>query len=237
MIAAPGPSLTDEVAEAVQLSGWPTIAVQDAYRLMPWADVVYGCNASWWRVHQDCGGFAGEKWASHGVKGHDSKLEAARNWGVRLVEGRHGEGFSTNPEFIHYGSNSGFQAINLALLFGCKKIVLVGYDMRYVGGKPHFFGSHRDGLFQCPDHQYRNDVKTYRRAKVPDGVAITNATEGSALDCYPIMPLEKALEGKCTEDVPLHAERKRGGSESGREAGHSGVGSALGDAQEVRGAA
>jgi hypothetical protein len=162
---------------------------------MPLADVLYGCNASWWRVHRDCNGFKGEKWSSCGVRnGDDEKKEVATKWGVRLVGGKHGDGFSSDPGFIHYGSNSGFQAINLAILFGCKRIVLVGYDMRFVGGRPHFFGAHKDGLFQCPDHQYRSDVKAFRKAVVPEVVAIINATPDSALDCYPFMTLEKALE-------------------------------------------
>ena len=110
------------------------IAVNDAYRLFPDAAVLYACDSEWWDVHGGCPDFAGEKWSSHSVDagGHNDKREVAKKYGLKLVEGRDRDGFSFDPACIHYGSNSGFQAVNLAILFGAKRIVLVGFDMRGV---------------------------------------------------------------------------------------------------------
>lgn len=186
-MAAPGPSLTDSVVREVRESRLRTIAVQDAYRVMPWADALYACNPSWWRVHRDCNGFAGEKWSTHedGAIHLNDKTDAARAWGVKLVGGRDGQGFSLDPGVIHYGSNSGFQAINLAILKGCTRIVLIGFDMRRVDGRSHFFGEHPDDLRR--DTDYSAFIRPFELAAkaLPPHIEILNATPGSALKCFP----------------------------------------------------
>jgi len=189
VVAAPGPSLASAV-DHVRASNWPVIAVQDAYRLLPEADILYGCDAKWWNHHRGCPDFRGEKWSSHNHKDHaDDKRVVAELFNINLINGKAGAGFSTDPKLIHYGDNSGFQAINLAIVCGANHIVLVGYDMRHVDGKAHFFGDHPQGLFQRKE--YDSFVKKF--APPPEGVTIINATPGSALNAYPIMTLEKAL--------------------------------------------
>ena len=157
---------------------------------MPWADVLYGCDAKWWNEHNGCPGFQGEKWSSHD-EGTNKKLAEAEKYGLNLVRGSSDAGFSTDPEVICYGSNSGFQAINLAILMGAKEIVLVGFDMRRVDGVSHFFGEHPPPLRVGMD--YERFVPHFHRAKVPDGVSILNATPGSALECFPMVNLSEAL--------------------------------------------
>lgn len=192
IVAASGPSLTQEVADACR--GRRAIAVNDAWRLMPWADILYSCDAAWWRVHNGCPDFHGEKWSSHSAetnnKDNDDLLARA---GVRLVAGQAGDTFSTDPRVIHYGNNSGFQAINLAILLGARRIVLVGFDMRVVDGKRHFFGNHPEPLSNRIEYSYF--VPTFANAArhLPAGVTILNATPGSALKCFPAVPLELAL--------------------------------------------
>lgn len=187
------------------------IAVADSYRLMPWAQVVYGCDTSWWEVHQTCGGFAGEKWACHEqdrnpaeIHGND-KRDIADRYGVNLVNGRDGDEFSFDQSFIRYGSNAGFQAINLAILFGATRIVLVGFDMRHVGGKAHFFGDHPPSLRRLDDDGYRGFVKRFERAAkvLPPHISIVNATPGSALTCFPMMDFHAAIQ----PDGVLHRHR------------------------------
>jgi len=67
--------------------------------------------------------------------------------------------------------------------------VLVGFDMRQVGGRAHFFGDHPEGLRNNTD--FRGFITAFRQAQAP--VPIVNATPGSALDCYPMVTLEEAL--------------------------------------------
>jgi len=193
VVAGSGPSLTREIAYRCQ--GAAAIAVNDAYQLFPDAAVLYACDAEWWEVHGGCPDFAGEKWSSHSVDtgGHNDKREVAEKYGLKLVEGRDRDGFSFDPACIHYGSNSGFQAINLAILFGAKRVVLVGFDMRVVDRKRHFFGDHPAPLRN--DGGYGSFIRTFARAakSLPDNIQIINATPCSALKCFPIMELQNAL--------------------------------------------
>ncbi|MPZ58445.1 MAG: hypothetical protein GEU91_18520 [Rhizobiales bacterium] len=190
IVAATGPSLTPGVADACH--GHRVVAVNDAYRLLPFADVLYACDTKWWDVHAGCSGFAGERWSCHGDAVHNDKRLAAERYGLMLVRGRDAEGFSLDPSRIHYGSNSGFQAINLAILFGAKRIVLVGFDMR-VNGTRHFFGDHPSPLLNSSD--YVKWVPIFARAArmLPPEIEIINATPGSALTCFPMMDLADGL--------------------------------------------
>ena len=197
IVAATGPSLTKDVAgrcqRAHEAGTHAVIAVNDAWRLMPFAQLLYASDAAWWRVHDGCPGFAGEKWSSHHAPGND-KLAAAERHGLNLVRGRAGKGFSFDPERIHYGSNSTFQAVNLAILMGVKRIVLVGVNMQALDGRSHFFGDHPPGLRSCSS--YRNFIGAFEAAAaiLPDDIEILNATPASALRCFPGIDLDRALQ-------------------------------------------
>lgn len=196
IVAATGPSLTREVAE--QCRGHRVIAVNDAYRLLPFADVLYACDEKWWNLHKGCPSFAGEKWSSHSVA-DNPKLECAKRWGLNLVAGRAEEFFSTDPALIHYGSSSGYQGINFAIhrLAGARRrIVLVGFDMRtpmLLGQKRHFFGDHPNPLSNVS--RFEDFIPNMQRAaaNLPEGLQIINATPDSALTCFPKMDLADAL--------------------------------------------
>ena len=201
IVAATGVSLTPEVAETCRRSRCPVIAVNDAYRLLPFADILYACDGAWWDTHKGCAEFAGEKWSSHGEASHNDKRLHGERYGLTLVRGsqclQHGRGgrcadgdiFSTDPTHIHYGGNSGFQAINLAMLFGARRIVLVGFNMDNQG---HFFGAHPRPLRNV-DHSRTVMTFTHAWRHLPAGVETINATPGSLLRGFPRMSLDEAL--------------------------------------------
>src|SRR6185436_11324743 len=107
VVVATGPSLTKDIAQRVRmarwLDGWRVVCVNDAYRLLPHADVLYACDWSWWRHHQGAKAFTGERWTCHGTSAAfcDDKSLVAHEFDVRLVEARNGAGFSTDQRFIH----------------------------------------------------------------------------------------------------------------------------------------
>ena len=163
---------------------------------MPWADVLYGCEPRWWNAHKNCDGFEGVKWSTHDKNTtSNDKIALAEQYGINLVRGTVAKGFSTDPGVIHYGDNSGFQTLNLAVLLGSPYIVLVGFDMRHIAGKSHFFGDHPADLFQRKE--YESFRIHFNRASPPDGVQIINATPDSGLKCYPMMELEESIENYC----------------------------------------
>lgn len=190
IVAATGPSLTSEVAATCRKSRLPIVAVSDAIMLVPWAEVVYSCDAAWWDSHRGCGWFQGEKWSSHSLKPRNDKTEAQAAYGLRLVAGADRAGFSLDPGLIHYGGNSGFQAINLAILMGAEYVVLVGFDLR---GNDHFFGRHPPELDRGGDRGRFIPAFEDAARMLPGYITIVNATPGSALTCFPMRPLAEAL--------------------------------------------
>lgn len=193
VVAATGPSLTKEIAD--RCAGFPVVAVNDAYRLFPNAAVLYACDERWWRHHNGAPDFKGECWSSHGNLSSNNKLAAAEKWRLRLVRGRDEEGFSQDPAFIHYGMNSGYQALNMALhLIGWRgRILLLGFDMTIIDGQRHFFGDH-------PPHIQRNTkyepwIRAFNRAaaQLPEGVEILNGSKRSALECFRKVDIDHAF--------------------------------------------
>lgn len=156
----------------------------------PWADVLYGADAAWWRKAQGGAGFEGLK-----VALQENEFRA-----VKVLHHDHAPGLSFDPGTLHTGSNSGYQAINLAVLLGAKRIVLAGYDMKPApDGKLHWHGSHRpeDGLRNPePSRSFANWIAAFE-TMMPDlakaGVDVINATPGSALTCFPMAELEDVI--------------------------------------------
>jgi hypothetical protein len=189
-VAETGPSLTTAVANQVESAAdrFFIIAVNDAYRVIPSAHVLYACDAKWWEVHEGCPGFAGEKWSSHGET--NDKRSCAEKFGLKLVEGKHADTFGIDR--VHYGSNSGFQAVNLAMLFGFTRIILTGFDMHNRAGR-HFFGDHPKGLLNNDRYESFVPAFEYAAKHLPAGIEVINATPGSAITCFPMMDLPDAL--------------------------------------------
>jgi len=194
IVAAPGPSLTPELAE--QTHGYNVVAVNDSYRLLPHATVLYAADADWWRVHGGVPNFHGEKLTTWGK---DTKSVASQFRLNAIESARFEKGFSFKPGLIHRGqNNSGFQAVNVALLRGANPVVMIGFDMHGT----HFFGEHEPPLRrwdrQRQARNYARWIEGFNKAKdlLPPHIRIINATPGSALKCFPIMTLQEALNAE-----------------------------------------
>jgi hypothetical protein len=93
------------------------------------------------------------------------------------------------------GGNSGFQCFNLAVQFGVRRIVLVGFDMRLDHGT-HWHGKHPKGLNNPGELLMIHWRKAFNDAarEVADlGVEVINASPISLITAYPVMPLRAAL--------------------------------------------
>lgn len=152
--------------------------------------MLYGCDGAWWRKAQGAAGFKG------------LKLSADRATCARLAEVHHvavAEGcddiITEVPGHVGAGGNSGFQALNLAVQFGARTIILVGFDM-HIGAGVHWHGKHPPGLNNpgpatVARWRAKLDAQAARVAAL--GVTVLNASPGSALTAYPKMTLEEAL--------------------------------------------
>lgn len=167
---ASGPSLTAAQVDYVRGKA-VVIAVNDNYRMAPWADHVYACDRSWWNNHaatvrETC---SGRLWTK--------SKEAAEKYALNHV--------------LLPGNNSGFQAIHLANRLGAARIILIGYDMQHTGGKAHWFGNHPAGFRNADGvEKWRN---AFNRLNTEIPAPIINCTIDTALTCFPRRNLEDVL--------------------------------------------
>lgn len=100
------------------------------------------------------------------------------------------------PGFIGSGKNGGFQAWNLAVQFGARRIVLVGFDVRLDTGV-HWHGLHQ-GKLRNPAQSVVSKWREYLDGAADDlrgiGVDVVNASADSLLTAYRKMPLNEALD-------------------------------------------
>lgn len=183
VIFATGPSLPI-LLKRWRAEGLLRIAVNDAYLLVPNAEVLYATDHGWWKQHGGCKDFAGAK-IGYGTR-QAADVIALQSSGVT--------GYDPRPGWIRVGNNSGCAAIHLAAHLGMRRIFLVGFDMRRIDGKLHFFGDHpHKPKPQAPDFPgwIRNIILLARELAVR-GIEIVNHTPGSALRRLPALSSELA---------------------------------------------
>lgn len=188
VVFASGPSLTQEQVDAVK-GRCRTIAINLAYRLAPWADLLYACDVKWWEQYKPQ--FAGIKVTQ------DAQVSRPD---VRRVPSVNSPGLSLDPSRIHQGANGGYQALGLAALMGAKKVIFLGFDMKSTDAKKHFHADHPGGMSNPYDGLFQQWIKNFETTKADlqkMGVTVLNATPGSALTAFPLMDLQDALEFEC----------------------------------------
>ncbi len=167
------------------------IAINDACYPAWWADVLYASDARWWLKHEGVPEFHGLK-----VTISNNSEQLSGYPAIKVVENTGTEGLETKPTGIRTGRNGGYQAMNLAVHFGSKRIVLLGYDMKFDGeGQAHWFGNHEDWKLSkgCVDNVFRQAFPSLAKGLAEIGVEVINATPGSMLDVFPKQKLETLL--------------------------------------------
>jgi len=128
--------------------------------MLPDAEYLYACDRQWWDIHlADVRAiFKGKLYTQwHDSEGKD--LAWAEREGITAINGCYAKGLGSDR--LHFNSNSGAQAINLAYLLGANskgsRIILLGYDMGATGNT-HWFGDHPKGLRNGRYEQYAEPV-------------------------------------------------------------------------------
>lgn len=93
------------------------------------------------------------------------------------------------------GGHSGFHAINLAVQFGARRIVLVGFDMRVDNGA--HWHPHAEGTARRIDAKVMNECRAALDECATQlesaGVEVLNASAISALTAYKKVGLREAI--------------------------------------------
>lgn len=212
VIVASGPSLkVDDYAQAkmvdaarVASDAFRVIVVNDNWRQVPHADLLYAGDLPWWHYHAAdvIHGFAGERWSQDPT--------AALQYGLHYVKNRRVPGLTRTDGLVHGGGNSGHQAIQLAYLLGAQQIALVAYDMMADPETKamHHFGDHprevRHGTNRrhwpkdqrgqnLPFHVWLERMDHMAPELEAAGVRVVNCSARTAITCFPRSELEEVL--------------------------------------------
>lgn len=210
-----GPSLTLEQVERV---GWHhsderlvAIGVNDAFLWASWVDVLYAADSQWWLwtekgtakpligltaedVAARYAAFNGERLTMQNSGSNVTDLKVHK---IRNASHPHntGSGISLDPTKLVSARASGYQAINLAILAGVARIILLGYDGRpNAEGKTHWFGKHPVNGDLAVYEQFRRYMSLGESEIFATGVEVLNCSPGSAYDNFPKMDLREALQ-------------------------------------------
>lgn len=187
VIAASGPSLSAAQAAAVPLdtrvittnSTWAMFTLHDS--------VFYACDLLWWKLNQ-------AKIRQYNLISRcwTQDRASAERWQLNWVRQSARPGLGTKD--LHVNGNSAFGAINLAYLFGARRILLLGCDMREVNGKKHWHADHPKPCVQnMPFKEWLFKSVALARDLEKAGVEVKNCTPGSALTVWPMSTIEKEL--------------------------------------------
>lgn len=188
ILIASGPSLTEEVIESIRpyKDNFIIFGCNDVYKVVDYLDVHYACDTKWWNVW-------GEDFKKRrpNLESWTQCKPSAEKYNLNYTLGKHQNKLSIDSKYIHYGSNSGFQQLNLAFLMGCCRFILVGYNMQAVKNQSHYFGDHPKELDK--KSPYPKFVDAFLTIQPQIKNLIINCTPDSALTMFEQKPLEEIL--------------------------------------------
>jgi hypothetical protein len=189
VICASGPSLSPDQVGLIDDSDAKVIVTNTTFKLLPTADVLYACDFLWWKVYH-----------AEAAKTMDRRkfwtqdTAAAERYQINWVRGTAREGLGQGT--INVGGNAGTGAINLAVLFGARRILLVGFDMKPgPQGEKHWHADHPAPLVQVQlFEEWMHKMKPLARDLTKAGIEVINCTPESALTLFPMGDLAKELD-------------------------------------------
>jgi hypothetical protein len=216
VLIATGPSLNqqhlDTIHAAHTAGDCHVFTINNTYQVYPETDVHLSCDGPWWLWYWN------DPYLREIAKTADLWTwypEFAEEFGINYVYGEERlRGLSLDPRVVHINHGSGPMILNLALLYGAKKIVLIGHDMKFApdykpekrdpGSIPrHYFGEYPRQLQHWPSVKVRQGIldgliEAY--SDIKDDIVIrqisvdvVNCTPGSALTMFRQGDLEKEL--------------------------------------------
>lgn len=216
---AAGPSVTAEqlriVEQARQADEVRAIAINDMYLVAPWADICYFADLRWFKWHT--GGLA-KSWPWVQFTDAEVRDAFARFPGQKVTIRQYGntpggkekrateygpsvfilrnygcDGMSERPDGLHTGKNSGYQALQIAAHAGARRVLLLGYDMRFVGGRSHSHDGHRERTGESSYGEYARKFHTIEQPLRQMGVEVLNCTPGSLIGSFKHAKLAEVL--------------------------------------------
>lgn len=183
-VIAGGPSVTQEQVDKLQ--GRRVIAIKLSVEKAPFADVLFFADPKWFVDHKPVvKGFKGIVATSAILNGVD--------W-LKKLRKTDPPGLCVTPDGVMVRRTSTTGAINLAVHYGAKQIVLLGADGKVgLKGETHHHAPHP--LPKRPDFfgDQRRDLESLVEPLRTRGIKIFNTNSESTFRMFPFAPLDEVL--------------------------------------------
>jgi hypothetical protein len=186
-----GPSLRD--FDFTPLHNRNIIGCNCAFMLGEWVDICWFGDSMWFDQNRVL--------LAHfpGLKYHCCHRHKDRPDTFRIARGKP-EGIETDPYKVSWNNNTGASAINLAYHLGARKVILLGFDMKFGSDKENNWHNYYERLevskrgddWYPYDRFLRSFIQIQKDAQKLD-LEILNATPDSALTLFPMISFEEAL--------------------------------------------
>lgn len=189
VVMASGPSMCKEDADYVRGRA-KTIVVNTTFRLAPWADFLYSNDHDWMEMHLNEIGrvFKGEVVCGHSAYQRDHVVDY-------VPFDKAAQGLKCCDGSIAWGMNSGAAAISFAHQLGAKRILMLGFDQDWTGGKPRWHGKHPAQL-QNQKPGFHRWAAWFEQAAIDAkelGIEIVNCSRQTTLTCFERKTIQEAL--------------------------------------------
>jgi len=171
------------------IHGQITLAVNDSFLFLPWVTSLFSVDTTWIKNRKESiERFSGDVCLA--VPENFDMTQGPSN-AMYVRRGRTEPGFSEDPTTIHIGGgNSGFGAINYAILKGAKKIILLGFDFKVLTDW-HWHGNYEwEGSFNSKMYSnWATRLNEQAEYLLNKGIEVLNASPSGALKAFPTVRL------------------------------------------------
>lgn len=174
-----------------------TIAINNAYLIANWIDVMFFGDGAWYLKHKRMlREWPGVKVSCSPRFANMSKDEAQ---GIKFLarDREHTHGISKSRSMVSWNNNSGAAAISLAVHLGVRQIILLGFDMNLqaVNNKQfsHWHGAHGKTTSSKTFQRHLKGFPAIKKDADLLDVEIFNANPDSAIQCFPKTTVSEIL--------------------------------------------
>lgn len=162
------------------------IGINAAYLIGTWMDFIFFGDKRFFMDRNEA--FA--KYPKPIITCHDFFNEGPFKWVKYLrKDGRKPDGITDDPTKVSWNQNSGAAAISVAANAGAKRIILVGFDMKVVGGEHHWHSDYkqvsRRKAYKLPFYRHLRSFGAIARDAKLRGIEIINASPESEITEFP----------------------------------------------------
>jgi len=171
------------------------IGINSAFLIGDWIDMCFFGDKHWFLENRErLAKFPGLKVTCH------SNLGGGRYKGehIKYLSRNRRRGISDNPHQVSWNANSGAAAISVAVLAGCTRIILLGFDMKLdESGKQHWHGLYGTATKKpkkLPFEKHLVGFPIIAQHAQQRGIEILNACPDSAIESLRKVTVKELLK-------------------------------------------